>query len=416
MRKSLAIIATAVLSLAACTDATSTQSPTPVTDVPSAPATPSPTLTEPQPEASQITIVNAGDFLMNKPVNEAARVAGETYNYDPYFVHIKPYIANADVAFCMMEVPMVGPGEEPSGYPVFGAPWDLGQAVANIGFDGCNFASNHTMDRGFDGVTTTINRLEELGIGFTGAARSAEEASEIQFYTVTSGNRQVKIAHLGYTIHTNGLVAPVDKEWSWSVVGEFGQPYETIIDDARRARTLGADLVTVGIHWGVEYTSEPDATQRDIATFIAESGEVDVLYGGHTHSAQPIEKLAGGTDGDGMFVVWSHGNFLSGQRPDLSGWEVTTGLITTTTVDVPAEGSAHVSNVEWTGVTQDRPAGELLYPMWEFQDGDYPEDSTLSAEEIALRAGAFYPVMATSGAERTEPPTPVATALTLSRE
>ncbi|MDP9800280.1 imidazole glycerol phosphate synthase subunit HisF [Arcanobacterium wilhelmae] len=80
--------------------------------------------------------------------------------------------------------------------------------------------------------------------------------------------------------------------------------------------------------------------------------------------------------------------------------------MTTATVEVPAEGRAHVTNLEWTAITQDRGAGEHLYVLSDLLDGK--ARSTLSKATLKARADVTFPVMKGSGPERRTPPTAVA--------
>lgn len=420
MKKSVTLAAlTIVLALGACSDSTgSASSPTTpsgpsTSNAPAMPTpTPSPTSTA---DPEYFTVSSGGDILLHLSVNEAARIAGETYDYTPYYAPIKDYIANSDVAICALEIPIVGPDQMPSNYPNFGAPYDLAASLAEIGFDGCAFATNHTMDRGFGGVDTTIEALSGAGMGWAGAARTQDEAEQIQFYTVEGVNHTVKIAHISATTLTNGIPIPADHPYSWNVVGELGSPVETVVEDAKRARELGADIVIVSMHWGTEYVSEPIAEQVDIAQLLADSGEVDLVFGNHSHVPEPLAKLPGGPTGDGMWVVYSMGNQISGQTVENHGYRVTTGLITTATIEANDDGAA-VVDFDWMAVTQDRRAGEKLRPLLPLTLGEYPEDLRLSAQEIAGRAEVTYPVMETSGPERTAPPEATGATVTSSRE
>jgi poly-gamma-glutamate synthesis protein (capsule biosynthesis protein) len=61
------------------------------------------------------------------------------------------------------------------------------------------------------------------------------------------------------------------------------------------------------------YCTNRTACSRTSAATLAASGQVDVVLGGHSHVPQPLIRLDGGADGDGMWVGYSMGNFLSNQ-------------------------------------------------------------------------------------------------------
>jgi poly-gamma-glutamate synthesis protein (capsule biosynthesis protein) len=61
----------------------------------------------------------------------------------------------------------------------------------------------------------------------------------------------------------------------------------------------------------VEYERQPNAAQRRVADFLARQG-VDLVFGSHPHVLQPAERIR--RDDHDTFVIYSMGNFLSGQR------------------------------------------------------------------------------------------------------
>lgn len=370
-------------------------------------ASPAPTTATGAPQAaSSFTIVSGGDILLHMSVNQAAR-AGSGYDYTQLLAGIRPWIEGADLALCALEVPIVPPGEKPSNYPAFGSPPQIADSLKALGWDGCALATNHSMDRGFPGVVSTVDNFDRVGLGRHGTARTGEESTRIQYYKVRSGGRDVVVAHLSATTLTNGIPLPKGAEWSWNVVGSLGRrSVGDLVEDARRARRQGADIVIVSMHWGTEYVSQPTAEQTAVGDQLAKSGQIDLVFGNHSHVPEPVAKLAGGPGGRGMWVVWSMGNTISGQTVQNHGYRVMAGLMTTATVDVPAKGPARVSNLEWTAIAQDERT-DRVFQLSRLTSGERPASMTLSPAEIASRANATYPVMGADGSkERVTPPTP----------
>lgn len=370
-------------------------------------ASPAPTTATGAPQAaSSFTIVSGGDILLHMSVNQAAR-AGSGYDYTQLLAGIRPWIEGADLALCALEVPIVPPGEKPSNYPAFGSPPQIADSLKALGWDGCALATNHSMDRGFPGVVSTVDNFDRVGLGRHGTARTGEESTRIQYYKVRSGRRDVVVAHLSATTLTNGIPLPKGAEWSWNVVGSLGRrSVGDLVEDARRARRQGADIVVVSMHWGTEYVSQPTAEQTAVGDQLAKSGQIDLVFGNHSHVPEPVAKLAGGPGGRGMWVVWSMGNTISGQTVQNHGYRVMAGLMTTATVDVPAKGPARVSNLEWTAIAQDERT-DRVFQLSRLTSGERPASMTLSPAEIASRANATYPVMGADGSkERVTPPTP----------
>lgn len=147
-----------------------------------------------------------GDILPHLPVRAAARRADGSYDFRPLLRGVRGPIRAADLALCHLEVPLTRDRADLSGYPVFGAPDQLAEDLAEVGYDGCPVASNRALDRGVAGVGTTPRALDRAGVGHTGTARSRREPRRPPLYRV----RGSRIAHLSYTYGLNGAVVPAD--------------------------------------------------------------------------------------------------------------------------------------------------------------------------------------------------------------
>jgi len=80
-----------------------------------------------------------------------------------------------------------------------------------------------------------------------------------------------------------------------------------------RARNQ-ADVVVMSIHWGIEYQRYPSNEQKKLGQYLIDSG-VDIIFGHHPHVLQPMEWVKA-KDGRNGLIVYSLGNFLSGQKRD----------------------------------------------------------------------------------------------------
>ena len=78
-----------------------------------------------------------------------------------------------------------------------------------------------------------------------------------------------------------------------------------------RAKTQ-ADVVVMSLHWGNEYQRIPTTDQKALAQFLANEG-VDIILGSHPHVLQPMEWIKT-NNGRKSFVIYSLGNFISGQH------------------------------------------------------------------------------------------------------
>ncbi len=201
---------------------------------------------------------------------------------------------------CHLEVPLRLPGNEPSTHPIYGAPREIVGDLAAAGYDHCSTASNHTLDQGTDGIDLTVAAFEEAGITQSGMARTPDEIEPRLRPVHDADGSTVDAALLSYTWSFNGLSLPADEPWRSALIDP-----ERIIDDARTARALGADLVVVSMHWGVEKVSAITSQQREWAEQVTASGLIDLIVGHHAHVLQPIEQV------NGVWVVYGLGNVLS---------------------------------------------------------------------------------------------------------
>ncbi|WP_218220257.1 CapA family protein [Nesterenkonia sp. Act20] len=360
-----------------------------------------------EPGSDQFTIAATGDVLLHDNLlEEAAELAAEQdYSFAPLMSGVEDLIAGADLALCGLEVPIAPEGVEPVGYPVFAAPPEIAADLAEVGFDGCSTANNHSFDQGADGQERTLEVLDAAGLGHAGTARTPAEASEPQLYTLERGGREVTVAHLATTmLHNQGYPPPEDEPWRVSDVSP-----DELTQQAAQAREEGADVVVASVHWGEEYTDAPAQAQRDYGERLAAGGEIDAVFGSHPHTPQPMERLEGGPAEAGMWVAWSMGNFLSNQDEACCAPETASGTVAYATVEVDDDG-ARVRSMDWLPVTVDRgPTDDEPHRgIWSLRDlaeGEAPAAVELSERTIADRWSGILDVM-TGRQLREQPPSP----------
>jgi poly-gamma-glutamate capsule biosynthesis protein CapA/YwtB (metallophosphatase superfamily) len=243
----------------------------------------------------EFDIVATGDILIHTALWESALAAGggDRYDFRPMFRDVRPILRKAGLAICHLETPLgTGP---PASYPVFNTPTDLADAIRWAGWDACSTASNHSVDRGQDGVDATVAALDRAGVRHTGSYWSKKDARRILMLE----SQGVRVAFLAYTSWTNGIPSP--HPWTVNLIS-----MPKIEEDARRARSQGADLVVANFHWGNEYVHDPNSQQASVAHELLQRHIVDLVIGQHVHVVQPIERIAG------RFVVYGEGNLVSG--------------------------------------------------------------------------------------------------------
>ena len=350
-------------------------------------ADPSPTPSA-APTEARFTIGYAGDVLTHMPVMDDT--AGGGGDIEPLIAAARPWSEGVDLALCGMEVP-VAPDGVPSGYPMFGSTTAVVDALSRSGWDGCATASNHSWDQGFDGVVATADALRADSMGYSGTNRTqAEAAAPYHRYELTRGGMTITVAQLSSTYGLNGFSA--DPDWAVNL-----NDVAWVDAQARAAREAGADVVVLHTQLGEEYSPDPVPAQTEFAQAVAQTGQVDVLFGAHPHVPETNELLPGGPGGRGMWVSYSAGNFISNQSEDLGTILVGIGLFVwvdvVVTQDADGTRSTSVEALHWHPFTVDLNGGHRLVDLAAAQQGRVPEGATLSAEEIGRRWQAVTDVV-----------------------
>ncbi len=243
-----------------------------------------------------LTLIMVGDVLLHDPVEDAARDAEGNYNFDFLFEETRDEIAAADIAIANQEV-MIG-GEElgVSGYPAFNAPYEIGDALTDAGFDVICHGTNHALDKGGAGIQNALIYWKEHHpkMVIAGINASQEEQNDIDIVEA----KGMRIAILNYTYGTNGIPLPSDMPYAVNMLEE-----QQVISDLEAAEAQ-ADFTVVCPHWGIEYQLEETAEQQRWAKLMVEHG-ADLIIGTHPHVIEPYEEV------DGVPVYYSLGNFIN---------------------------------------------------------------------------------------------------------
>lgn len=247
-------------------------------------------------------IVFAGDAMQHQRQIDAARQPDGSLDYSTYFTSLKPYISSADFAVVNLEVPLGGTPY--SGYPMFCAHDNYVDALTDAGFDLILSANNHILDRRDKGVRRTIRTFEDKGVPYLGVYRNKAHRDSI--LPMIHDINGFKVAFLNYTYGTNGIRKTSDIEIDYI-------DRQLMAADIRKARQKGAEIIAVCIHWGIEYKLLPNATQKNLAKFLADQG-VELIIGGHPHVIQPMELKENPATGRPYLTVYSLGNFISAMR------------------------------------------------------------------------------------------------------
>jgi hypothetical protein len=251
----------------------------------------------------KISLLFIGDIMgHDEQIWSAENRETHIYNYDEVFSFIRPVISEADITIANFEVTLAGPPYK--GYPQFSSPSALAAACRNAGIDYLVTANNHSADRGKNGITGTINRLDSIGILHTGTF--IDQASKQNLQPLIIKDEGISIALLNYTYGTNGITVPEPV-----IVNMLEKDQVTI--DIDKALSLNPDMIVLFLHWGTEYDTIPSRSQEDMAQYFFSKG-VDLIIGSHPHVLQKMIRYKDDPVFKNKAVIYSLGNFVTNQR------------------------------------------------------------------------------------------------------
>ena len=299
------------------------------------------TVTEPEEEKPKditISLAVVGDIMCHDTnYKDAYNSETKTYDFSHVFTNVADKLRNADLTIGNLETTFAGSDRGYSGYPTFNTPDELATNLKDLGFDVLSTSNNHSLDKGYSGLTRTLEVLDENGISHMGTYSSEESSEEILVKDVNG----VKIAFLAYTYGTNGIPIPSGKEYCVNLIDK-----DKIKADLEKAKALDVDLISVSMHWGNEYRLKSTTEQENLADFLFENG-ADIILGSHPHVLEPMERstitLDDGTTKDG-FLIYSLGNFISGQTKQYTNHSIILNI----TLTKHAEGNITIDDVSYT--------------------------------------------------------------------
>ena len=256
------------------------------------------TTTKKHKDTNALSMVMVGDCLIHRFVYSDASNSDGTYSFSKMFTEVESLIKNHDLAFYNQESVIGGKALGLSAYPRFNSPEEIGDDMVKLGFNLVSLANNHTMDKGEKGVINSVNYWKtKPGVYYTGQALSNEDRENNIKVQEKNG---IKYAFFAYTTVTNGLLPTPGKEYLTNIYSN-----EKVKNDIEKVKDK-ADLIIVSMHWGEEYTANPNASQKEIAKYLSDLG-ANLIIGNHAHSLQPVEMI-----GDTL-VFYALGNFISAQ-------------------------------------------------------------------------------------------------------
>jgi len=303
----------------------------------------------------------------------SVRLPAGGFDFTPIYERVKPLVQGADIAFVNQESILGGEKFVLSNYPSFNSPQETGLALAGIGFDVVNHASNHVLDKGegalfaamdfWDALNRKRTEAGEEPVRYLGVFRSREQRNHAR---VIVERRGVRVGFLSYTYGLNGSL-PKGKPWITALIDT-----EVMAAEIDALRPF-CDLLAVSMHWGAEFHHDISPRQRELAAFLSRH-RVDLVLGHHPHMIEPVEILDR-EDGGKLVCFYSLGDFLShtdaGFSPDCALGAL--GLVTVQkTSRDDGSHAAEITSVQAIPTVchygRERRPSFTVYPLYEYTE------------------------------------------------
>lgn len=317
----------------------------------------------------KVNISAVGDIILHdEQIWSAYNEENKSYDFMNNFKYVKNFIEKSDIAYGTIEGTYAGEEIGYSGYPNYNGPDSMIDALKDTGFDIINVATDHYLDKGVEGASKTGEKIDKemTSIGNKKYIIKKVKGIEIGFTSYTYESKEGEL---------NGHKIPEDINLNTFSYNKLDKELEEMKALVEEMKNEGAEFIVFGMHWGVEYKTEPSKYQVKIAEALNEYG-VDLILGSNPHVVQPIEEIEG-EDGNKTLVAYSLGNFISNQRLETMGDRRTAdGIILNLTLDKSRKG-VKIEKWDYT------PTWVYKIPR-ENKKSDYyilPVEETLNSEE-----------------------------------
>jgi poly-gamma-glutamate capsule biosynthesis protein CapA/YwtB (metallophosphatase superfamily) len=272
---------------------------------------------------AEVTINLVGDLMVRTPLDR------QPWRDDPGFRAATQELQAADLVVANLEMPLSRRGYRVPKWANLRSDPEVIDAVRWLGVQAVTLANNHMMDYGHPALFDTLETCDRAGVVRFGAGRDLTEAQQPARFEIRGrrlafigvactlpmesdagpGKPGVNPLRVGFAFEVDASLmveqpgtVPVVR--SWPVAADRDRVCEQI-----SALKKEADLVVVGIHWGVpsHWLSPSQGLlaeyQRPLGHALVDAG-ADVVWGHHSHSLHPVEIYRGRP------IFYSLGNFF----------------------------------------------------------------------------------------------------------
>ena len=261
-----------------------------------------------------IILAGVGDLFLTRPLRHVRDQP------DDSLLHL---LARADFTVGNLEGPLTGAESGPRGETLLrGAPELMSDVVA-MGVDAVSLANNHAADPGWGPLHEMVQELELAGLVTLGVGSDTADAFQPELQNVHG----VEVALLAATcvgrmsqhaaperpgiagVRVRTRYEPDASRLEWepatpprTITSIEPEDRRRLLRAVQRARDLSS-FVAVAMHWGVSWTEQPVAYQRELGRQLVEAG-ASVVFGSHSQTLQGVEVHRGAP------IFYSLGSFV----------------------------------------------------------------------------------------------------------
>jgi poly-gamma-glutamate capsule biosynthesis protein CapA/YwtB (metallophosphatase superfamily) len=236
----------------------------------------------PKKEEKEIIIKFTGDNILARSVNY---LTVKNNDFIWAYKNIAEDLKDADLTVINLESPLLKNCPLTNEGFIFCGDFRNTIGLSHAGIDIVGMANNHAGNYGKEGLSETIQHLDNAGILSSGV-----EERQIAYKKIDD----TQFAFLAFnSIYYEG--------------SGVLNAQEDLIKNLLKEAKAKSDFIVVQMHWGTEYTRSPNEYQKRIGRFLIDNG-ADIVVGNHPHWIQDYEIY------NGKYIFYALGNFIFDQE------------------------------------------------------------------------------------------------------
>jgi len=257
-------------------------------------------------EENTLKLAALGDIYTSSNIIKGSK-SGTKYDFLDSYVQTKEILSKYDIVLASLNTPVAGSAVGYSTKTVYNAPDELLQQIKSIGITTLATAGNNSMDKGENGIKSTIKAIETAEIKQVGLNLSKDRTKP---YIIDKNN--IKVAILSY-ITTSETKVPEGKEYLINTLTE-----ENIKEDMLYVKSQNVDYVISYLNIPNEDASRVNSDQKNSVVMLFENGVNVVLGTGSKIVQENSEELFESSDGtkNHAYAIYCLGDFIGDMDSD----------------------------------------------------------------------------------------------------